>query len=576
MRTFVAAAVVALALTVVGSPAQAASTLQVPSQYPTIQAAIDAATEGDTVLVAPGTYAERIDFLLKDIVLASEGGPSVTTIDGGGLGTVVEMDAEASETPTLHGFTIRGGGGSDGGGVRSREGPALIEGNWLVDNSYCGEGGGIAVDFSAATIRDNVISRNRQVGCTGGIGGAGVSIGGAGTVTLVDNVITDNIHGSSGGGVTLFAAGTPTIARNVISGNRAGGQGGGMWIVNRSDAQIENNVIVSNTAQEGAGVYWLVPSGARGPVLVNNTIADNTASVTGSALFVDGFDVGARVANNILRGGGAAVLHCGSLNDPNAPAIEFNDVVHVSGGARYAGICADRTGTNGNVSVDPGFVSAAAGDYHLSSSSALVDLGTNAGVPATDLDGELRTFDGDEDGVPETDIGADEVLSVGDTTPPILQVPSGIVVDATSPQGAVVTYSVTATDNADPDPAVACSPASGSIFAIGSTVVSCTATDDTGNSAAATFTVMVRGAAEQLAALRGEVALLPDEKVGRSLGGKLRDASNALAAGQKSKACSRLAAFIAEVQVHAGMKIPAATASKWVADANRIRAVIGC
>jgi hypothetical protein len=566
-----------MALVVFSGSAQAAPlTLQVPSQYPTIQAAIDAAVDGDTVLVAPGTYVERIDFHLKDITLASEEGPSVTTIDGGGLDTVVQMDAEASETPTLRGFTIRGGGGSDGGGVRSRGGPALIEGNWLVDNTYCGEGGGIAVDFSAATIRDNVISHNRQVGCTGGIGGAGVSIGGAGTVTLVDNMITDNVHGSSGGGVTLFAAGTPTIARNFISGNRAGGQGGGMWIVNRSDAQIENNVIVSNSAQEGAGVYWLVPSGARGPVLVNNTIADNTASVTGSALFVDGFDVGARVANNILRGGGTAVVHCGSFNDPNVPAIEFNDVVHAGGGTRYAGICSDRTATNGNVSLDPGFVGPGTADYHLSSSSALVDLGTNAGVPATDLDGEIRTFDGDGDGVPETDIGADEVLSVGDRTPPVLQVPSGVVVDATSPQGAVVSYSVTATDNVDPDPSVACSPASGSTFAIASTVVSCTARDDAGNSASATFTVRVRGAAEQLTALRGEVALLPDEKVGRSLGGKLRDASTALGAGQKSKACQRLSAFISEVQVHSGTKIPAATASKWVADANRIRAVIGC
>jgi HYR domain len=270
------------------------------------------------------------------------------------------------------------------------------------------------------------------------------------------------------------------------------------------------------------------------------------------------------------------VLHCGSFNDSNAPAIEFNDVVHVSGGARYAGICADRTGTNGNVSVDPGFVGPAAGDYHLASSSALVDLGTNAGVPATDLDGEVRTFDGDGDGLPETDIGADEVLASEDTTPPTLQAPSGIVVDATSPQGAVVTYSVIAADNADPDPSVACSPASGSTFAIGSTAVSCTATDDAGNSASANFTVRVRGAAEQLAALRGEVALLPDEKVGRSLSGKLRDAANALTAGQTSKACSRLAAFVAEVQVHAGTKIPAATASTWVADGNRIRAMIGC
>jgi HYR domain len=84
-------------------------------------------------------------------------------------------------------------------------------------------------------------------------------------------------------------------------------------------------------------------------------------------------------------------------------------------------------------------------------------------------------------------------FSVVDSTPPVLTVPSSLVVAATSPAGAVVTYSATAIDTVDATPTVTCSPPSGSTFPFGTTTVSCTATDDAGNtSAALTFTVTVR------------------------------------------------------------------------------------
>jgi len=577
VRALVFAAVVAVTAFVVAPAAPGATTLTVPGQFVTIQAAIDAAVDGDTVLVSPGTYVENIDFGTKDITVASTDGPSVTVIDGGGSTNVVVINAEAGESPTVRGFTVRNGvGGSvDGGGVSTTGGPAVIEDNVITGNATCGAGGGIAAEFSQAVIRRNLIEANFQSGCSGGPGGGGVFIGGEGSVSLLDNTISGNSHGAFGGGVSLFAAGTPTIARNVISGNSGSLQGGGMWIVNRSDAQIDTNVIVGNFSESGAGVYWGVPSGARGPMLVNNTVVDNVGSV-GTALFADGFDGAARVANNILVGAGTTVVECDESNDPNPPIIESNDVVHTSGGARYGGICGDLTGTNGNVSLAPGFVDAPAGDYHLSPASPLIDRGTNVGVPAADLDGEVRTIDGDGDGVPETDIGADEAASAVDATPPVLTVPGALTVNATSPQGAVVSFTVTATDNLDASPTVTCAPSSGSVFAIGDTTVSCTAQDDAGNSSTGSFTVTVLGAVDQIAALRAQVALLPDEKLGRSLDGKLRDAANALKSGQVSKACSRLAAFAAEVQNHSGGKIPGPTASAWIADANRIRAVIGC
>ncbi len=74
-------------LIVLAVPALAHSaTLKVPSQYPSIQAAIDVAVNGDTVLVAPGTYVENIDFMGKSITVKSEQGPDVTTIDGNQAG----------------------------------------------------------------------------------------------------------------------------------------------------------------------------------------------------------------------------------------------------------------------------------------------------------------------------------------------------------------------------------------------------------------------------------------------------------------------------------------------------------
>jgi hypothetical protein len=97
----------------------------------------------------------------------------------------------------------------------------------------------------------------------------------------------------------------------------------------------------------------------------------------------------------------------------------------------------------------------------------------------------------DTDGNPE-DASMTVNLSVPDTTPPTVSVPSDITKEATSSAGAVVNFTVTATDNTDPSPDVNCTPSSGSTFPLGDTTVSCTASDHSGNtSAASTFKVTV-------------------------------------------------------------------------------------
>jgi hypothetical protein len=394
----------------------ASTTRNVPADFPTIQAAISAAVDGDTVLVAPGTYHERIDFLQKSITVQSSAGRASTTIDGGGLGVVVKMVTDASDTPTFRGFTVTGGGGSSGndGGIDQSGGPALIEDNLVTGNRFC-DGGGIEVDFSSATVRNNTVTNNSQQSCSGGSGGGGVSIGGAGTVQLIGNVIDGNHHGSWAGGISLFAAGTPTIERNVVTNNGAGSGGGAMWIVNASNATIRNNLFANNTSPEGGAIDVGVPSGEVGPLIANNTFAGNTAT-QGAALYVEGFPDTTRITNNLITGGGSgAQVFCDGLRDPNPPTLSFNDVV-ATGGTRYGGVCPDPTGSNGNISASPSFVDAAGGNYHLTSGSAGIDSGTGSGAPPTDIDGDPRPQDGNGDGTAAVDLGFDEVtgaLGVG-------------------------------------------------------------------------------------------------------------------------------------------------------------------
>jgi hypothetical protein len=153
-------------------------------------------------------------------------------------------------------------------------------------------------------------------------------------------------------------------------------------------------------------------------------------------------------------------------------------------------------------------------------------------------------------------------------------VPSNITVDATSPAGVVVTYQ--APTAADDDTAqVNCSPASGTTFAIGTTTVTCTATDsdDSNSPVQATFTVHVEGATEQLSDLAAEVKGVGP---GRSLANTVALSQFYLASGHPRAACAVLNAFSIEVWAQADRKIPLSTALRLTAAAQQIREVIGC
>ncbi len=377
--------------------------------FATVSSAIGAAGGGDTVLVCPGTYVENIDFAGKGITVRSAAGPAVTILDGNATGSVVTFVAGETGSSVLEGFTIRNGLAShEGGGIRIAGASPVVRGNVVMDNKGCA-GTGISILFASPLVEENTITQNTQAGCSGGTGGGGILIQGSGAGIIRRNVITNNITAANGGGLSLFAAGAPIIEFNVVSGNSAS-EGGGFWLVNQSDASISGNMIVRNHASSsGGGVYWGVPAGTRGPVLVNNTIAEND-SVQGAGIFAAGYDAGVVVSNNIIAAPGSqTAVFCSDVNDLNPPVFRSNNVYSPSG-LRYGGICADQTGVNGNISSGPAFLNPASGDYHLMPSTPGVDAGDNAalGLTATDIDLHGRILDGNGDSVAIVDMGAYE------------------------------------------------------------------------------------------------------------------------------------------------------------------------
>ena len=385
------------------------TTINVPAEVPTIQAAINGAEPGDTILVAPGTYLERIDFQGKAITVISAAGPEQTIIDANGTGSVVTFRSGETRSSVLAGFTIRGGfSGYAGGGVYVASASPTIRDNVITGNRAC-TGVGVYSYFSSPLIQRNRITRNAIAGCSGGWG-IGVYVGGNSAAEIVDNEITENAgEAASGGGVALFAAGNAVVRGNVIARNATAGPagcgwGGGLIAVNFSQAKVVNNLIVGNSACFGGGVHWGGTTGAN--LFVNNTIADNEAT-TAAGMYVSGFDARNELHNNIITARAGAALYCQNGAGVSPPTLNSNDVYSAQGAA-YGGTCADQTGVSGNVSADPGFLDAAGGDYRVGMSSVVVDRGNDAApvLPSTDIDGFERRIDGNTDGVVRVDIGA--------------------------------------------------------------------------------------------------------------------------------------------------------------------------
>ena len=168
-------------------------------------------------------------------------------------------------------------------------------------------------------------------------------------------------------------------------------------------------------------------------------------------------------------------------------------------------------------------------------------------------------------------------VTVNDTQPPAITCPANIVVEPTCPAGANATYVPVVSDNC-PGVAFVCSPASGSTFPVGTTTVTCTATDTSNNTAQCSFTVTVLTVSAVIENLKTSVnnsSLTGTQKQG--LISKLNAALDALAQGHTNTACQKLADFINSVQnfIDHG-DISATQGQAWINSAAHVRNALGC
>jgi Right handed beta helix region len=259
-----------------------------------VQGGIGLASPGDTVLVGPGTYNENIDFLGKNIVVRTESGPLVTTLDGSsGNDSVVKFHNGESRAAMIIGFTITGGEGTrdfgspSGGGIKVLDGSPTIRGNRIIGNAVStspGNGGGIGVGLASMPlprpnplIEWNLIENNTAIG-----NGGGLSILHADAVVR-NNVFRTNITDGDGGGIwVLFYDAQVLISNNEFWENQADDHGGGLHAADiggsgivtiTSNLFVRNQANGSGTGDSGSGGAMLlhVISGAA----TNNTLVGN-------------------------------------------------------------------------------------------------------------------------------------------------------------------------------------------------------------------------------------------------------------------------------------------------------------
>jgi len=233
------------------------ATIRIPSDYTTIQAGIDAASNGDTVLVADGTYTgvgnKNLDFKGKAITVKSENGASACIIDCEGVGQGFHFYSGESADSLLSGFTITNGNGGYGGGIDCRFSSSPTIRDCIINGNMAQvAGGGVAaLHSSSPTISRCIISGN-----TGGSWGGGVLCLDSSSPTITNCLITANVvlgAGNGGGGIDCWQASFPLIVNSTISGNVVSQFGGGIFSHDTSSPTVKNSIIWGNIPNQIQG-----------------------------------------------------------------------------------------------------------------------------------------------------------------------------------------------------------------------------------------------------------------------------------------------------------------------------------
>ena len=443
------------------------------ADYSRIQDAINAAQNGDTVLVCEGHYYENIDFRGKAITVTGTdpNDPNViadTIVDANGDGVVVSFHMGEGTDSVITGFTITGGHAKFGAGICCWEGAsATITNCHIVSN--CAEdisrsqGGGIYSWGSAeiahcliransvhlggggifyrgdGTIRHCIIEANMTVYA----GGGGIlCYGSGGGPTITNCCVENNISGGDGGGVS-WSYSSPSLLHCIIkhnstvglsaNGGGLAGHGGSVTVSNceivanvgsngggisrsSGDTRLYNSILIGNQArQEGGGVYH-----TSGSFVIRNCTIDGNLARYGGAGIHCGEGASAVISNNVVcrspSGAGICAIYADTV------IISYNDVWHNIGGD-YGGWAWPG---EGDISVDPCFIAPGHWEDPCNTPEDLMDdvwvngdyhlhhdsLCINAGDPCVVPDPCEMDMDGESRiRLGRVDIGADEAGS---------------------------------------------------------------------------------------------------------------------------------------------------------------------
>ncbi|MCH2137307.1 MAG: right-handed parallel beta-helix repeat-containing protein, partial [Phycisphaerales bacterium] len=242
---------------------------EVPSEYATIQEAINIAGYGDTILVAPGTYTGTGDWVIntlgKPMTIRATGSPEETILDGEGMRRVVQFSGGEGADTIIKGFTITGGWTSYGGGIYCTGSNPTITDCTISGNS-ADYGGGIYCNwYSSPAISGCPISGN-----TASVAGGGIYCDSS-SPTITGCTIEGNTVNSYGGGIYCYLS-NPTISGCTITGNTSEQGGGGIFCDYISNPFINSCTISGNTAKSGGGIfcYYLSNPTISGGIICGN------------------------------------------------------------------------------------------------------------------------------------------------------------------------------------------------------------------------------------------------------------------------------------------------------------------
>jgi len=349
--------------------------IYVPENFETIQGAINYASDGDTILVQPGTYVENINYNGKNLVIGSlflttedTSHISQTIIDGNESGSVVTFENGEDSTVVLTGFTIINGDATEnysrGGGINCYNSSPRLE-NLSIRGNSAQRGGGISCYNSSPRIVNVEVSGNSTHGSGSNSGGGGVYCYYNSSPEMVNVLINNNSSADFGGGILSSLASSPNLANVTICNNLANSSGGGMYI------------------------------GEGNPILKNVTICNNSSNWGGAG--IDDWSSGSSLTNVIVSGNDGEY---GILMHSGEPTISYsnfynNGTVNIIN-SEWIGVNIT-TNANGdscdvyyNIQKDPEFVDIDNNVYHLQNWSGLIGAGTTTNAPTTDIEGNPR------------------------------------------------------------------------------------------------------------------------------------------------------------------------------------------